>query len=61
MTFSEPKKNLERFGLEEGMRVADFGSGSGHYTLAASELVGESGLVYAIEIQQLLLKKVKNI
>ena len=60
-TFPEPKKNLKRFGLEEGMRVADFGSGSGHYTLAASELVGESGIVYAIEIQKLLLKKVKNI
>ena len=61
MTFSDPKKNLIKFGLEEGMRVADFGSGSGHYTLAASELVGESGLVYAVEIQQPLLKKVKNL
>ncbi len=59
--FSEPKKNLERFGLSDGLRVADFGSGSGHYTLAASELVGESGVVYAVEIQQLLLKQVKNL
>jgi len=41
--------------------VADFGSGSGHYTLAASELVGESGKVYAIDIQQALLKKVKDL
>lgn len=61
MAFSDPKKNLERLGLEEGMRVADLGSGAGHYTLAAAEAVGDSGRVYAIDIQQDLLKQVKNI
>jgi ubiquinone/menaquinone biosynthesis C-methylase UbiE len=59
--FSDPKSNIEQFGLHAGMSVADFGSGSGHYTLAASEAVGESGRVYAIDIQQELLKKVKNL
>ena len=59
--FSDPKKNLKQFCLEEGMRVADFGSGSGYYTLAAAEAVGDTGRVYAIEIQQELLKKVKNL
>lgn len=60
-TFSDPQKNLKQFGLSEGMHVADFGSGSGFYTLAASEMVGDTGRVYAIDIQQELLKKVKNL
>lgn len=61
MRFSDPQKNIKKFGLLEGTRVADFGSGSGHYTLVASLLVGNSGRVYAIDIQKELLKKVKDI
>jgi ubiquinone/menaquinone biosynthesis C-methylase UbiE len=61
MAFSDPQKNVGQFGLREGMKVADFGSGSGHYTLAAAHKVGDTGRVYAIEIQQELLKRVKNL
>lgn len=60
MRFSDPKKNIQQFRLREGMRVADFGSGSGHYSRAAAEIVGESGRVYAIDIQKELLREVKN-
>lgn len=60
MRFSDPKKNIQQLGLHEGMRVADFGSGSGHYSKAAAEIVGESGRVYAIDIQKELLREVKN-
>ena len=42
------------------MTVADFGSGSGHYVMALSELVGDRGRVYAIDLQQALLQRVKN-
>jgi len=59
--FSDPKKNIYQMGITEGMHVADFGSGSGHYTLMASKLVGDKGRVYAIDIQSDLLKKVKNL
>jgi ubiquinone/menaquinone biosynthesis C-methylase UbiE len=59
--FADPEKIVKQMGIFEGMRVADFGSGSGHYTLAAAELVGEAGRVYAIDIQSELLKKVKNL
>lgn len=61
MAFSNPQKNVHKFGLREGMHVADFGSGSGHYTLAAASMVGESGRVYAVDIQKDLLKRVKNL
>lgn len=59
--FSDPKNNIMRLGLTDGMLVADFGTGSGHYAIAASEVVGNSGRVYAIDIQQALVKKVKNL
>jgi ubiquinone/menaquinone biosynthesis C-methylase UbiE len=58
--FSDPKNNIKQLHLTEGMSVADFGSGSGHYVMAASELVGDRGRVYAIDLQQSLLQKVKR-
>lgn len=59
--FSNPKNNIMRLGLTDGMFVADFGTGSGHYAIEASQVVGSSGRVYAIDIQQMLVKKVKNL
>lgn len=58
--FSNPEKNIEQFGLLPGMKVADLGVGSGFYTLAAARAVGEKGRVFAVDIQQDLLAKVKN-
>lgn len=58
--FSDPKNNIKQLGLTEGMQVADFGSGSGHYVMAVSGVVGDRGRVYAIDLQQALLQKVKN-
>lgn len=43
------RENIEKFGLEKGMRIADVGCGSGYYTFRFSDIVGESGKVYAIE------------
>jgi ubiquinone/menaquinone biosynthesis C-methylase UbiE len=58
--FAHPQRNVEALGIMPGMRVADFGSGSGAYVLAiANELQG-SGHVYAIDIQKDLLRRTKN-
>ena len=54
--FSHPQTNVLQMGLHDGMKVADFGCGSGHYTLALSGAVGASGRVYAIDIQGDVLK-----
>lgn len=40
------------------MTVADLGVGTGVYTLAAAEAVGEHGVVYGCDIQKELLSKV---
>lgn len=58
--FSDPNKNIEHFGLRSGMMVADFGSGSGFYTLASAQAVGPEGKVFSIDIQKALLSKVKD-
>lgn len=58
--FSNPEKNINQFGISEGMRVADFGSGVGFYTKILSEKVGNSGRVYAIEVQKDLTKKLES-
>lgn len=38
------------------MRVGDFGAGSGHYTRALAGAVGVSGRVYAVDVQEDVLK-----
>ena len=60
MDFSDPKKNVDQLRWREGMSVADFGAGSGAYSIAAAQTVGDSGKVYAIEVQKDLLQKLKN-
>ena len=60
LVFSNPKQNVHRLGFREGMKVADFGSGSGAYTLALANVVGDSGVVYAVDVQRELLTRVQN-
>src|SRR5258708_953692 len=57
--FSSPHENILQFGLREGMKVGDFGAGSGHYSRAAAAIVGHSGKVYAIDVQEDVLKHLK--
>jgi ubiquinone/menaquinone biosynthesis C-methylase UbiE len=46
--------------LGEGMRVADLGAGSGAYTFAAAAIVGDTGRVFAVDVQKDLLSRIKN-
>ena len=57
--FSSPHENILQIGLREGMKVGDFGAGSGHYARAAAAIVGHSGKVYAIDVQEDILKHIK--
>jgi ubiquinone/menaquinone biosynthesis C-methylase UbiE len=58
--FAHPVRNVAALGIEPGMIVADFGSGSGAYVLAIAERLGDSGTVYAIDIQKDLLRRTHN-
>jgi ubiquinone/menaquinone biosynthesis C-methylase UbiE len=57
--FADPLNNLKQFGIREGETVADLGAGSGFYSMAAGQLVGDKGKVYALEVQKELLTKLK--
>ncbi|MFA6503073.1 MAG: methyltransferase domain-containing protein [Candidatus Paceibacterota bacterium] len=59
VNFSSPHEAVLQLGLREGMRVGDFGAGSGHYSRAAAAAVGHSGKVYAVDVQEDLLKHIK--
>ncbi len=58
--FAHPRRNIAALGVEPGMAVADFGSGSGIYVLHIAEALQNAGHVYAIDIQRDLLKRLKN-
>ncbi len=58
--FASPTKNVLQMGLTDGMKVGDLGAGSGHYALAAASIVGETGRVYAIDIQEDILKHIRD-
>jgi ubiquinone/menaquinone biosynthesis C-methylase UbiE len=54
--FRSPDSKLDPFNIQKDQTVIDYGSGTGRYLPRASELVGENGLVYAVDIHQLAIK-----
>ena len=57
----DPHPIFEKINLSSGMRVADFGCGrTGHFVFPASRVVGESGIVYAIDIIKDILVSIES-
>jgi len=40
---------LKKIGLKKGQTVLDFGAKNGNYSIPASKIVGEKGLIYALD------------
>jgi ubiquinone/menaquinone biosynthesis C-methylase UbiE len=59
-TEERPDLALASLNLKPGEVVADIGAGTGYYTRRMAKLVGESGLVYAVDIQQEMLDLLTN-
>lgn len=60
MAFMTPHEVVEKLPLGPGMTVVDFGSGTGVITAFLAERVGETGKVYAVEVQKDLLPEAKK-
>lgn len=61
MALLDPEKIYKKIGLNEGMKVAEFGCGrTGYFTFSASAIVGDKGTVYAIDILKDVLENIKN-
>lgn len=56
--FLDPERVLFAAGLALSQTFADFGSGSGFYSLGASKIVGEQGSVYSVDILESALDHV---
>ena len=56
-----PNRRLDTFSIQKGQSVVDWGCGTGRYLKQASELVGDSGTVYAVDIHQLAIEAAANI
>jgi ubiquinone/menaquinone biosynthesis C-methylase UbiE len=54
-----PKSLLESLQAKDGMRILEVGPGSGTYTQAFSEVIGETGLIAAIDIEMRVLSRLK--
>jgi len=59
-TISQPSTiaiMLEMLEIKKGMKILEVGSGSGYVVALLSELVGEEGFVYGIELEKELIEK----
>ena len=51
---------MDILGVTQGKKVADIGAGSGWFTVRAARRVGESGKVYAVEINPEAVQYIEN-
>ena len=58
----DAQKILEnQLGVVYGSKLADLGcGGNGHFTFQSAELVGDMGLVYAVDILKMVLKNIEH-
>ena len=52
--FHQPRKMLSPY-VKEGMRVMDVGCGMGFFSIGMAKMVGDSGRVIAVDLQQKML------
>jgi ubiquinone/menaquinone biosynthesis C-methylase UbiE len=58
--FRKPDERLAQIGLRPGQTVLEYGCGAGSFTIPAARLVGDEGLVYAVDIHPLAIKMVEK-
>jgi ubiquinone/menaquinone biosynthesis C-methylase UbiE len=58
--FSHIEKRVNRFGIQPGMTVVDYGCGPGRYTVFYSRLAGREGRVYAVDIHEIAIDLVRK-
>ncbi len=50
--FLNPSEVIAQTGLMQGQVVADLGCGNGFYVLPAAQMIGPTGTVYAVDVQE---------
>ena len=49
-SWQQPERVIEMLGISPGQTIADVGSGGGYFTFRLGEAVGDTGRVYAVDI-----------
>lgn len=57
--WQKPELVFDALGLKDGSKLADFGAGTGYFTVRAAKRVG-SGIVYAVDSEPEMLKYLTN-
>ena len=58
--FKSPMKKIEKAEIKPGCFILDYGCGPGSYSIAAAEIVGSSGKIYAADIHPSAIKEVNK-
>lgn len=58
--FLQPERAILRLEVRPGMQVADFGCGTGHFSIPLARLVGEAGKVFSIDVQKQSIDLIKS-
>jgi ubiquinone/menaquinone biosynthesis C-methylase UbiE len=58
--WQQPARVIESLELRPGDRVADLGAGGGYFTFRLAEAVGETGRVYAVDVDEDMVSYLKE-
>ena len=58
--FRNPQRLLKAAGLKQGQKVLEVGCGPGFFTIPAAKIVGNEGVVYAVDVHPLAIERVKE-
>jgi len=58
--FIDPEAVLNQIGSIEGYKIADFGCGTGYFSIVAARKIGASGTVWALDVLPQRLESVKS-
>ncbi len=57
----QPERVVQALGLRPGQRVAEIGAGGGYWLPFLSDAVGPDGTVYAVEVEEELVEKLRAV
>ena len=58
--WQQPDEVMDHMGISDGAHVADIGAGGGWFTVRLARRVGTNGVVYAEDIQSLMIETIKR-